>query len=279
MAHEFLHVMANIIGWLYVIFWGLVCYPQIIMNYKLKSVEGFKLDFPFLNLTGFLFYSISFTVGYLKEHPFNNYGLGKIDLQDVVFAWHGVFINIIFNVQSLIYKRGNNKLSTFALCFTVFAWSSFITFFFCTEVLPSDGVSASINYLKYAGYMKIGVSLIKYVPVAYWNFVRKSTQGFSVATFLFDFAGGGFSLMEAFLDYYIGETTQLNPVKVTLGVVCMSYDLLLIFQHFVLYGNKNKRISIETPDPEAIRDSLREQLVNHKDTEISNSSINKYPIN
>lgn len=270
MDHDLLLFLSNIIGWLYVIFWGLVCYPQIILNYKLKSVEGFKLDFPFLNLTGFLFYSISFTVGYLKEDIAKAYGLGKIDLQDVAFAWHGVFVCIIFNIQSLIYPRGNNKISIFAICFTVFAWSSFITFYFCTEILPSTGVTASINYLKYAGYMKIGVSLIKYVPVAYWNFVRKSTQGFSVETFLFDFAGGSFSLMQAFLDFYLGETDHLNPVKVTLGVVCMSYDLLLIFQHFVLYGNRNKpkSISDETPYRGSIRDSLREQLVNHKDTEI-----------
>ena len=97
---EFLMEVSNVVGWLYVLFWGLVCYPQIILNFKLKryrepllnslthhhfpiSVEGFKLDFPFLNLSGFLFYSISFTVAYMNNGPpyglpFENYGLGRV---------------------------------------------------------------------------------------------------------------------------------------------------------------------------------------------------------
>jgi len=32
----------------------------------------------------------------------------------------------------------------------------------------------------------------------------------------------------------------MNPVKLSLGIVCMGYDLLLIFQHYVLYGKNNK---------------------------------------
>ena len=46
-----------------------------------NSVEGLKLDYPFLNLTGFAFYSVSFSIGFFsKGLPYNNYGLGAVSI-------------------------------------------------------------------------------------------------------------------------------------------------------------------------------------------------------
>lgn len=43
------------------------------------SVEGLQLDYPFLNFSGYIFYSICYTVGFwFKNNPFNNYGFGTV---------------------------------------------------------------------------------------------------------------------------------------------------------------------------------------------------------
>lgn len=48
---------------------------------KSNSVEGFKLDYPFLNLSGFAFCSIAYSVAFFVPNlPFDNYGYGTVQI-------------------------------------------------------------------------------------------------------------------------------------------------------------------------------------------------------
>jgi len=87
-------LLSEIFGWVYFISWALSFYPQLWVNYKLKryilisllslnflnSVEGYHLDYPLLNVSGYLFYSTCYTVCFFfkDDNPYNNYGYGTV---------------------------------------------------------------------------------------------------------------------------------------------------------------------------------------------------------
>jgi len=236
-----LELASNICGWLFVAAWGAMAYPQIILNFRLKSVEGFKLDYPFLNFSGLLFCSIAYSfVFFTPNLPFDSYGYGKLSIQDLVFVYHNLFVNLILNVQALIYERGQNKLSTFSKLFVIFAWVSVGVFYLCFQVYGVLPSSKEVNVFIYLGYLKVFTSLTKYAPLAYWNYIRKSTQGFSGAAFFFDMTGASFAISQEVIDYIDGTTETINPVKIILGLVSISYDLVLFYQHFFLYRKPRK---------------------------------------
>jgi len=61
------------------------------------------MDFPFLNMTGFTFYSICYTVGYFFPDGDSNYGLGNVRIQDLVFAYHAAILTVLNGIQCIIY--------------------------------------------------------------------------------------------------------------------------------------------------------------------------------
>jgi len=103
-----LSVLSDTTGWIYFFAWSISFYGQLYTNWKLKSVEGYKLDFQVLNFTGFAFYSFMYIVGYFwgSSNPFRNYGLGAVRIQDLLFAVHAFVIVCLTGVQCFIYPKG-----------------------------------------------------------------------------------------------------------------------------------------------------------------------------
>ena len=87
------------------------------------------------------------------------------------------------------------------------------------------------------GYAKLASVLIKCFPQIYWNYKRKSTEGWSIVTVLLDFFGGFFSFASAAL------ANDLNLSKILLGLFSVVIDLTFSFQHYCLYS-KRKRINL-----------------------------------
>ena len=85
------------------------------------------------------------------------------------------------------------------------------------------------------GYYKLMCSLLKYVPQLLWNRRRKSTIGWSVTSVLMDLTGGIFSVMEIVLEAIFIAHFKFNPTKFILGLLTIVYDLLFVYQHYVLY--------------------------------------------
>ena len=77
------------------------------------------------------------------------------------------------------------------------------------------------------------LSFIKYSPAVYWNYKRKSTKGWSIFNILLDLVGGSFSLASG----GISTENGLNIAKFALALLTIVYDLIFIFQHYVLYRN------------------------------------------
>ncbi|KAJ1412711.1 PQ-loop repeat [Sesbania bispinosa] len=108
------------------------------------------------------------------------------------------------------------------------------------------------------------MAAIKYIPQAAMNFMRKSTDGFSIGNVMLDFCGGMANyaqMVTQSIDQNSWVNFSGNIGKVLLSLVCMFFDLLFMCQHYVLYPSKkgasappskfNKTVTeplIKTPD-------------------------------
>jgi cystinosin len=107
--------------------------------------------------------------------------------------------------------------------------------------------SSTESVVKFMGIVKVVISFVKYNPQVYLNFTRKSTEGWSLENVLLDLLGGTLTFVQIVLDKWdSGEssnlfTTGLNTAKFLLGIITIVYDLVFLFQHYVLYNPKDKK--------------------------------------
>jgi cystinosin len=104
------------------------------------SVEGMNLDYLWMNLTGFSFYSIYCSYGYFHKDSASE--TGQVDLNDLIFAYHALGITILTVIQSFIYPRGHNKINNVTIGYLVVLWA----FAGCYSVLTY------VFFKKYLGF-------------------------------------------------------------------------------------------------------------------------------
>ena len=69
-------------------------------------------------------------------------------------------------------------------------------------IVAVTGVWHWLDFLNACGYIKLAITLIKYVPQAVMNYRRKSTVGWSIGNILLDFTGGTLSMLQMILNSY-----------------------------------------------------------------------------
>jgi hypothetical protein len=95
------------------------------------SVEGMNFDFVAMNLTGFVFYSLYNSYGYFV----NSDQTGKVDLNDVLFAYHALFATFICISQIAIYPRGKNRIHAPTIVLLLVMWTFVIVYSTLTLVI------------------------------------------------------------------------------------------------------------------------------------------------
>lgn len=236
-------IINQVIGWMYFMAWSVSFYPQVIQNWRRKSVVGLSFDFLALNLTGFVAYSV-FNIGllwvpYIQEEFLLKYpnGVNPVDINDAFFSLHAVALTLIVILQCCLYERGNQRVSRPSIGFLVLAW----LFVLVTMIVAAVGVTTWLQFLFCFSYIKLIITLIKYFPQAYMNFYYKSTRGWSIGGVLLDFTGGSFSLLQMFLQSYNNDQWTLifgDPTKFGLGIFTIFFDIVFFIQHFYLYRKK-----------------------------------------
>ncbi|KAF9988372.1 hypothetical protein BGZ75_009538 [Mortierella antarctica] len=237
-------LLSHFIGWAYFVAWSASFYPQIILNWRRKSVQGVSLDFIHLNVLGFLCYSIFnlafyYSTDVQEEYRRRNDGQDNlVRANDVFFAVHALVLSTLTLLQTLIYKRDQGQKVSSPTKVLIF-----ITVFGAGIVLAStlSGSSEWIDLLYYLSYIKLGISFIKYCPQVYLNYSAQSTVGWSIHNILLDFTGGALSIAQLVLDAYISrDWTGISgdPVKFGLGFLSIAFDLVFMTQHYVLYRNR-----------------------------------------
>uniref|UniRef100_A0A8D1M8C1 Cystinosin n=1 Tax=Sus scrofa TaxID=9823 RepID=A0A8D1M8C1_PIG len=238
-----LSIINQVIGWIYFVAWSISFYPQVITNWRRKSVVGLSFDFVALNLMGFVAYSV-FNIGllwvpYIKEQFLLKYpnGVNPVVSNDVFFSLHAVALTLVVLVQCCLYERGNQRVSWPAISFLVLSWLFTLT----ALIVAAVGSITWLQFLFCFSYIKLAVTLIKYFPQAYMNFHYKSTEGWSIGNVLLDFTGGSFSLLQMFLQSYNNDQWTLifgDPTKFGLGIFSIIFDIVFFIQHFCLYRKK-----------------------------------------
>jgi len=238
--NAWLKVFGTIVGWIYFLAWSVSFYPQCYINFKRKSVIGLNFDFISLNLTGFTCYAIyNLSLFYnevVRADYFNKYKLGVIQVEpnDIFFALHAIALTLITIIQCFLYERGEQAISRFcrALLFGMFLFA------LVTLIVAGAGAMKWLTYVDYLSYLKLFITVIKYIPQAYMNYKRKSTDGWSIGNILLDFTGGSLSILQMFLKSYNYDDWKSifgNVTKFGLGFFSVLFDVLFILQHYVFY--------------------------------------------
>ncbi|XP_072796424.1 cystinosin [Vicugna pacos] len=236
-------IINQVIGWIYFVAWSISFYPQVITNWRRKSVIGLSFDFVALNLMGFVAYSV-FNIGLLwvpsiKEQFLLKYpnGVNPVESNDVFFSLHAVALTLVVTVQCFLYERGSQRVSWPAIGFLMLSW----LFTFIALIMAAVGATTWLQFLFCFSYIKLAVTLVKYFPQAYMNFRYKSTEGWSIGNVLLDFTGGSFSLLQMFLQSYNNDQWTLifgDPTKFGLGIFSIFFDIVFFIQHYCLYRKK-----------------------------------------
>jgi cystinosin len=54
-------IISAVLGWTYFLAWSISFYPQVILNWRRKSVVGLSFDYNAYNVIGYLCYSVRIT--------------------------------------------------------------------------------------------------------------------------------------------------------------------------------------------------------------------------
>lgn len=165
MAIPLLEIISRLFGWVYTLCWSLSFYAQPIVNFRRQSTSGTTIDFPAINILGFVAYFVS-NVAFLysphirKEYALRNHGLTPtVRFNDVAFAAHAVILSVI--TVSQFYpalwgfdKRGNRGIGSRV--------SNGIVLIFVGSVTAVAGVAFLVS-LKHDDDLKTGWAWIDVV--------------------------------------------------------------------------------------------------------------------
>ena len=114
------------------------------------------------------------------------------------FLFDELFQQLLIIFILVFFQRGNQSVSR--ICKFIFV--GIFIFLAISLIISLAGVLKYLDFLYFCSYVKLFITLIKYVPQAYLNFRRKSTFGWSIGNILLDFTGGFLSIGQMFVISY-----------------------------------------------------------------------------
>ncbi len=225
-------LVSAVCGWTYFVCWSVSFWPQVLLNYQRKAVDGLSVDFLALNVCGFACYAVYNCLLYLPTYVRAAYierheEPPGVHANDVVFAGHALVLTLASSVQAVAYSRSRVCLTPATILFLA---ASFVAI---TASLPSVRPNPFL-LLDVLSAVKVGSSAAKFLPQLLLNRERRSTAGFSLAQVVLDAAGSVLSVAQLLLDAVVLQSSRVvrgNPAKLGLGLVSLSYDAVLFHQH------------------------------------------------
>ncbi|KAI5443361.1 cystinosin homolog isoform X1 [Lathyrus oleraceus] len=259
---DILKVEYSVFGWIAFVAWSTSFYPQLFMNFSRKSVVGLNFNYLLLNNTkqslyliynASLYFSSTLQFQYHKKYGFDQ--MIPVAANDVAFSIHAVLITTILLFQVIIYERGNQSISKITMGIITMVWVTAGVCFFIA--FPSNSWLWLVTIFN---TMQVLLASIKYIPQAVMNFMLKSTDGFCIGNVFLDFIGG-ISNVAQMVTQSIDQNSLVNFYgnlgKVLLSLVTLFFDILFMFQRFVLYpSNKTSLIPLSK-----LNDKVNEPLI------------------
>ncbi len=107
---------------------------------------------------------------------------------------------------------------------------------------------AWIDVVYGVSYLKLFITVVKYIPQVYTNWLCGSTVGWSIGQNMLDLVGAVLSVAQLFIDSFVLEDggggggggggwsgVLGNPVKFALGNVTVVFDVIFVLQHYVWF--------------------------------------------
>ncbi|KAJ9614028.1 hypothetical protein H2200_002164 [Cladophialophora chaetospira] len=256
--------------------WSASFYPQPWLNWKRRTTQGLTIDFPLLNVLGFVCYTIStccfmfsptIRAQYAARHPVSPEP--TVRFNDVAFGVHAVILVLLtysqFFSQLWGFKVSSRQRATRPVLGVL--WGSIVGVAGIVAVVSSrsgwrnqDALDwAWIDVLYTLGYVKLIVTFVKYIPQATFNYKRKSTEGWSIWQILFDLTGGLLSTAQLVLDASFGgdwSGITGNSLKLGLANISMAFDAVFITQHYILYRGQDDVSTFSDDEDETHRPLL-----------------------
>lgn len=149
-------------------------------------------------------------------------------------------LTVITLVQIMVYEKGDQRFSLFAIVLVIVLTLGLVVF---AGIVAGGVASTWLKLLTTIGWCKVGISLLKYMPQAYMNCIRGTTDGFNVYNVLLDFTGGAFNVTQQVIPCILTgswEGIAGNSAKFGLGMASMVFDTIFATQHYILYTRKNE---------------------------------------
>ena len=190
----------------------------MLQNAQRRSVSGLSFDFLALNLLGFscysafncaLYFSPSVRAQYRAVHG-SNPGVAS---NDVFFSLHAVFATLVSIVQCALLPRAPGQSIT-RLAYVILAALLLAIVVYAAVVAANPDATASaagssqrslLAFFTFISYVKLSISLMKYIPQAVLNAQNKSTEGWSIHNIMLDFTGGSLSVIQN-----LGDASQIG---------------------------------------------------------------------
>lgn len=235
------YIIYQLLGWFAFTAWSISFWPQVILNYRRKSVVGLHFDFVVFNLTKHSSYLIYNAVLYfspvVQRQYHEKYGFDElipVAPSDVAFSTHAVLLTSAMVVQLFMYERGGQKISSTCKIISSVVWTEAVIII-VVSWFHNDWLSLIQNFNN----IQLLMTTIKYIPQVYFNYTRKSTDGWSISNILLDLTGGvcnfGQMLTQS-LDQNSFVNFSGNVGKVGLSLLSVLFDIVFTVQHFCLYN-------------------------------------------
>ncbi|CAF9910776.1 hypothetical protein IMSHALPRED_009313 [Imshaugia aleurites] len=237
--------------------WSASFYPQPLLNIRRRSTHGTTPAFPTLNILGFLCYTTSTLLFYFSSlvksqyRTRNNGEENTVRANDVAFALHALALCLVtwsqfwaplWGFEKRNVRVGKGVWGIVVGCGVGVAWVVGMVLRKGLDGGRDAGSWAWIDCVYAVGYVKLVVTVVKYVPQAWANYRRKSTAGWSIHQILLDIIGGVLSIAQLVIDSSLQRDWSGitgNPVKLGLGNISIVFDIIFMVQHYILYkGNE-----------------------------------------
>lgn len=240
-----LKIINGVFGIIYFVAWSIGFYYQIALIYRLKSGEGFSLDNQLLSNIGMIYYCV-----------YNTYYMITVradfeSILDVVYSVQAVFLGLWILAASLYFPHGINKFNFSVGVVLAIVLMMALTYY----VLGVRALGVPVSDLWFfLGITESWVCVVKYLYQIFLNYDKKSTVGYAIEGVWGDILGAVCSLLQFVINKVIDQQ-DINWAKVLLAIISVVFDIVLLYQHYLVYKNRQPSIAIKHMNEKLVDES------------------------